>query len=73
MIVENILSIANEKVFVTYHQNIDSIIVVLINHSDADQELKIKLKDDYEIIKTYYGDLNLIKAFDACIFEVVTK
>lgn len=70
---ENILSIANEKVVVTYHQNIDSITVFLINHSDADQELKIKLKDDYEIIKTYYGDLNLIKAFDACIFEVVTK
>lgn len=67
---ENILSIGNDKVVVTYHQNKDSITAVLINHADIDQELKIKLKNDYKITKNYYGEVNLIKAFDACIFEI---
>ena len=69
-IADNILTIDNDSVVVTYHEKKDGDTVVLINHSEADKKLNIKLKENCKITKVYYGKIDYIKAFDACIFDV---
>ena len=60
----------NTELLMTYHQNSDDEYIVVMNHSDVDMKLDMKLKENYKIEKVYYGEIDAIKSYDACVFKL---
>lgn len=62
----------NQNISMTRHIKKDgSIICVAINYSAETQCTDFILKDGVEIGKIYYGNINEIAPFDACVFTVI--
>lgn len=64
------MTILNENIAVTYHRTENEVIAVLINHSDKSCNLDYIWNGKWEIKKVYYGSLEEIKPYDACIIEL---
>lgn len=62
------IRVKGENVFSTYHCKDESVFVVAVNHSDGEQRLDVKY-NGYILEKIYYGDIEKIAAFDACVFK----
>ena len=60
---------AREVVFTVHPEN-DGAYFVAINHSDAEKELHLDLKGNYEVERVIYGNAQTINPFDACILKL---
>ena len=67
------VEISNKDIINTYHPTEDGGFVVAINYYDEDKDFSVSLKDGYLVDKVYYGDIEKIKPYDACVFKVVKK
>lgn len=63
------ICVKGDDLVLTYHDGNEKIVVVL-NHSDKDSALEFELADGVEIEEVLYGNKNVIKAFDACVFKL---
>ncbi len=63
------VKIKNKNVVSTYHKTDDGIIVVMINHTDKGQNPDIEVDKNYNLEKIYYGNIDNINAFDACVLK----
>lgn len=64
------VSVDGKEIALTYHPSDKENFVVLINHSGIDKSFNLKMRQGYVLDKVYYGNLNKIKAFDACILTI---
>ena len=67
------VEISNKDIVSTYHPAEDGGFVVAINHYGEEKDFSVSLKDGYLVDKVYYGDIEKIKPYDACVFKVVKK
>ncbi len=67
------VEISNKDIINTYHPTEDGGFVVAINYYGEDKDFSVSLKDGYSIDKVYYGDIEKIKPYDACVFKIVKK
>ncbi|MBR5586400.1 MAG: hypothetical protein IKW02_00395, partial [Clostridia bacterium] len=64
------VELADDELVTTMHPDEDGFYAVIINHSETEKTLDIKLEDGYQIDKVYYGGLDTIKPFDACVIKI---
>jgi endo-1,4-beta-mannosidase len=58
---------------VTVHSNEDEWIVIAINYSNNLEESFVEWDSQYQIQHVYYGQMQCIQPFEACVFSLVTK
>lgn len=63
------LKTGNEAVILTWHPDGDGAYAVLLNHHGEDQPVRLQA-EGYEIEKVYYGSLETVKAYDACVLRL---
>lgn len=62
--------VADNDIAVTYHPEKDGGYIVAINHSAKEKALNISLCNNLKIEKVIYGDIEIIKPYDACILKI---
>lgn len=62
--------VADNDIAVTYHPEKDGGYIVAINHSAEEKALNISLCNNLKIEKVIYGDIEIIKPYDACILKI---
>ena len=60
----------NENVLLTLHEVKDGYIVIAINHGGTDASFDLSIDSSYKIDKFYYGNIEKIDKYDACIFKI---
>lgn len=64
------IKVRDTNVAITYHKTENSIIAVLINHSNVTCNPEYICDNEWEIKKVYYGNPDKIKPYDACVLEL---
>ncbi len=67
------LTVENAQPAITYHYEGKNAYVVMLNHNDQEIHPLVQIGDGYEICQIYYGDLNTIPPFDACVVKLIQK
>ena len=60
----------SEGLFCTYHTISDGEIVVILNHTGEEIAPCIELRDKFIIDKIYYGSIDKIAPYDACVIKI---
>ena len=72
--IENLkVNVCGENVVFTLNEDDTDAYLVIINHSEKEQEICIDLKNNFIIDKVIYGDKQTIKPYDACIIKLKTQ
>ena len=66
-------TVKNNNIAVTYHKTENGYIAVLVNHSENNAKLELSFNGNWQVSKEFYGRKDEIKAFDACVLELVEK
>ena len=64
------VKVLGQDIVMTYHPAEDGGYVVLLNHYKDEKRFTLELDAGYAVDKVYYGDLNAVKAFDACVVKL---
>ena len=64
------MRVDNDNVVATYHPTESGFIVVLINHSSKEQNLKLTISDNYNLDKVYYGSEEKNKSIRCVCFGI---
>ncbi len=67
------LQIDHTDLALTYHYDENGAYVVLINHSENALQPNLTLSADYTVDQVYYGSLDSIAPFDACVVYLKKK
>ncbi len=66
----NIVSVQNTQIGVTHHQKGDDLVAVLINYSGDVQQTGIRIKDGYEVVSCYGGEVDILMPNEAVVVEI---
>ena len=67
------VSVTNNELFTTYHPVEDGMYVVVVNHNSVEKKFSVNLREGYCMDKVYYGSMEEIAPYDACVFKVIKK
>lgn len=70
---DNVVFTDNQNLCITHHFDNDICYCVIINHSETEQHIDMKISENYEFVKAYKGDCETIKPFDACVLKFKKK
>ena len=70
---DNVVFSDNENLCITHHFDKDNCYCVIINHSNTEQKIDMKISENYEFVKAYKGNCETVQPFDACVLKFIKK
>lgn len=69
--IDNIpVALSDNNLIMTYHPSENGAYIVILNHYDKEKSFTMEIDKAYTLEKVFYGSVDKINAFDACILKI---